>query len=446
MTERSSHVDTPFYINFEQQKKRAKDLRRDLQSGDQHAVHRFTIHHPKAAGLSAELITAELSQLGAAQLVIARELGLASWAKLKVHALALATAGQEIQQSGVAPDVNRGTLHIRCGTDVKKTLENAGFSGEFLEYSNPFCQGPVIVGPDMVEARATFLSGYYGMHSYDETLKGLQAEEAELASAAQRYERVVLWFEHDSFDQLILIRLLSYFAENGSPEILELVELNHFPGSIRFIGIGQLPPEAIRMLWRTRKPVTDQQLALGKKAWEALCSSDPTSLAQLEQTPNLALPNLGKAVHRHLQELPSTVNGLGLTEIFILEALMEGHRTAGQIFRDLMVEKEPLPWLGDLMFWGILKAMTRASSPVIEVLSQSGHPGTSADPLAGTCDWLSTLEPRQINLTKLGSDVLAGKIDWLSLKPETRWLGGIEIDASRSCWRWDVHSHKPVFT
>ena len=43
--------------------------------------------------------------------------------------------------------------------------------------------------------------------------------------------RVVLWFEHDLFDQLILIRLLNYFAgkELGARRIT-LITLHEFPG------------------------------------------------------------------------------------------------------------------------------------------------------------------------------------------------------------------------
>ena len=44
---------------------------------------------------------------------------------------------------------------------------------------------------------------------------------------------------------------------------------DEFPGSQRFLGLGQLPPEALRLLWSTRKPVTPAQLALGNAAWDA---------------------------------------------------------------------------------------------------------------------------------------------------------------------------------
>lgn len=440
----SAHADTPFHINLEQQKKRAKELRNDLRLTDADAVDRFQRHHPKAAALSADEIVGALSRLSDAQLVIARELGLASWAKLKAHVTAMQTAGMAIKRKDASPDAGHRTLHIRCGSDLQATLPAAGFVGDFLEYSNPFCQGPVIDGPDFLETRAEFLSRAYELYSYEETLAGLKKEENSLATAADTYERVVLWFEHDSYDQLILARVLAFFTDNGAPRTLELIDLSHFPGSVRFIGLGQLPPEAIRMLWSARRPVTPEQLRDGRNAWQALRAPAPTALAELVASRSVALPNLSRALRRHLQELPSTVDGLGLTEHLILQILGEGSRTAGQIFRALMRDKEPLPWLGDLMFWFIVKSMTRVSTPVFDIVSQNGHPGTPDDPLAGEPDWSSPHPPRELAITDAGRAVLAGKTDWLTLNPPERWVGGVRLSARQPCWRWDRDSEKPV--
>lgn len=177
--------NTPFHINFEQQKKRAKELLCDLKTGDQSAIERFKQHHPKSASLSPDDIIATLPRLSEAQLLIARELGLPSWAKLKAHAETMEAAGQAIKTGGKAPDANLKTLHIRCGSDIRKTLPAAGFIGDFLEYSNPYCQGPIVDGADFLTCRAEFLSTSYGMYSFDETLSVLQDEENRLANAAQ---------------------------------------------------------------------------------------------------------------------------------------------------------------------------------------------------------------------------------------------------------------------
>ncbi len=89
------------------------------------------------------------------------------------------------------------------------------------------------------------------------------------------YERVVIWSEHDCYDQLTLIRLLGHFALHRCPSQLELINTGNFPGAKRFIGLGELPPEALRMLWTTRKRASPAQLQLGLKAWSALVNPDP---------------------------------------------------------------------------------------------------------------------------------------------------------------------------
>ncbi len=267
MAKPTPHGETPFRINLEQQKKRAKELLKafhsdvddDKSAADNAALLRFKQHHPKFSNNT--LTSAKLSD---AQLVIARELGLPSWAKLKAHIAAMTQASDAIKTKALAPDAEFKTLHIRCGTDLSSTLPAGGFIGDFLEYSDPYGQGPIVQNDDFIKTRAKFLHESYDPlfekipddSRADKTLSAtvayLETAHARLKLAAQQYERVVLWFEHDGYDQLILAKLLAYFAENvvsgkALPAKLELVSINHFPGSARFIGLGQLPPEAIRL-------------------------------------------------------------------------------------------------------------------------------------------------------------------------------------------------------
>jgi hypothetical protein len=264
-----------------------------------------------------------------------------------------------------APDGDCGTLHVRCGSDIRQTLRDAGFTGDFLEYSNPYCQGPVPDSPDIQAIRGRFITDAYGgVLGVSETdiAEKLRIEESGLARAAAGYERVMLWFEHDSYDQLILARCLAQFHETGAPAVLELISINHFPGVERFIGLGQLPPEAFRVLWAERRAVSSSDLAIGKQAWDALRSGDPRALAVVAQSSIPGLPDLPRALRRHLQELPWTTDGLSLTERLILQILDAESVTIGQIFSRLMREIEPLPWLGDIMLLAIIETMAKAGA------------------------------------------------------------------------------------
>ena len=442
MAKPTSRGDTPFRVNLEQQKKRAKELLKTFRSiastaeGSTEnatrnvAVQRFQQHHPKFSNVT--LTSARLSD---AQLVIARELGLPSWTKLKAHIAAMTRASNAIKTKALSPDADFKTLHIRCGTDLASTLPAGGFCGDFLEYSDPYGQGPIIQDDDFIKTRAKFVYESYrrfvDISLYD-TRSGFETAHGRLRHAAQQYERVVLWFEHDAYDQLILAKLLSYYANNDKPEKLEMVSINHFPGSARFIGLGQLPPEAIRLLWQQRQPVSQQQLKLGEQVWHALGKSTPLPLYDVLKSKEIKhLPNMSGALQRHLQELPSTYNGLSLTEHLTLVILNEESITAGQVFRKLVTERDPLPWLGDVMYWFILQSMKQASQSVFEI---------SED------DLKKPWHERLLTITDTGQKVIAGTQGWLSLNPPERWLGGIKIRASHSCWHWDNKERRPVLS
>jgi hypothetical protein len=418
----ASGFEPAFRLDLEQQHKRAKELLRACLAGDDAAVRRFRRHHPKLwNGSEAPLRPAKLSD---AQLVIAREIGLPSWPKLKAHILAMRGMRDRIAHDAVAPDTDIATLHLRCGSDIRSRLTEAGFVGDFLEYSDPLCHGPVIDDPAWIDQRADFLASTYGPglgRTGEQIAEGLAQAEAGLQAAASRYDRVVLWFEHDGYDQINLARCLAQFAET-QPRRLEMVTLEHYPGAMRFIGLGQLPPEALRLLWDERKPVTQRQAQAGRTAWTLLRQPDPTPLAAAVAEGFAELPYLARALRRHCQELPWIGDGLSLTQRLILEVLAEQPHTIGQVFRDLMLERDPLPFLSDLMLGDFVKDMKRVRQPVFI--------GTFED---DDRRWFR----ERLTITPLGRAVLVGEVDWLSLSPPERWLGGVRIGADQPCCRWD---------
>jgi hypothetical protein len=180
---------SPFRLNLEQQRTRAKELLKALRAGEADALHRFRRHHPRA--WSREDLSS-LARLSEAQFVIARELELPSWPGLKAHVEAMERSWARIQGGEAAPDRDMPTLHVRCGSDIETTLRDAGFTGDFLEYSDPLCQGPVLDEPDWLARRSAFIAETYGagagMDEAQIATKLARAEE-DLQQAADRYER-----------------------------------------------------------------------------------------------------------------------------------------------------------------------------------------------------------------------------------------------------------------
>src|SRR5262249_40869976 len=245
MTDRAERPPSAFRLNLEQQKNRAKDLLRAAKAGDANALSRFAaVRRETVAQGSLDTLQATV-KLAEAQFVIARELRFANWAQLKAHIESMDRHRADIDSNSAAPDDALKTLHIRCGHDIQQPLAEAGFVGDFLVDALPYGTMPLTTGPDRLELLARALIGPNGKSShgltYEESLDGLRHLEQQLHASADDYERVVIWMEHDSYDQLVLARLLAHYATAKRPSTLELIAVDEFPGGQRFLGIGQLP-------------------------------------------------------------------------------------------------------------------------------------------------------------------------------------------------------------
>jgi hypothetical protein len=419
MTDRTERAPSAFRLNLEQQKNRAKDLLRNAKAADTKAISRF------AAVRRDSIATLKLAD---AQFAIARELRFASWAKLKAHIESMDRQAVAIDKKLPPPDGELRTLHIRSGCDIQQTLLEGGFVGDFLEHATPYCQGPVTQGPNRHELMARFLVGAFpdvrGGLVYERVLEGLALDEERLHRTAEDYERVVLWMEHCSYCQLVLARLLAHYANAKPPRVLELITVNDFPGDDHFWGIGVLPPEALRLLWSTRKPVTPAQLALGNDVWSARASEDPRQLAAIARSGTPALPTMAPVLHRQLCELPSVRTGLSLAEQLVLEVLAKQRRVQGILLGIIMAERQGIFWINDLGWMNVIKRMEQASEAVLTRSLQAEPPDDSP-----RYHWLT--------ITELGRAVLHGERDWLSLRPPARWVGGVHIQPGVPGWRWD---------
>ena len=407
-----------FRLNFEQQGKRAKDLLKAARAGEPEALARFK----------------SSPRLAEAQYLIARELRFDNWPSLKRHIAAMTLAREAMHTSVLDGDLR--TLHIRCGHDLQESLKEAGFGGDYHVDNYPYLFGPVREGPGCLEQRARHIVDCYGDQfdpplEYEGQLRVLENNERELDASAD-YARVVLWFEHDVTDQLSLIHLLGHYARHRRPPRLELVNIGDFPGARRFTGLGELPPEALRMLWTTRKPVGAAQLQLGLDAWRGLTNPDPRPLAAIMRSDTPALPLLAPALHRHLRELPSVVNGLSLTEELALTLMAKplprwgGVVNLANIYSTMHWDSDPLPGQGDFHVRARVLNMEGASAGVFERCTGVGPDGKSRPP------WTDILR-----ITDLGREVLRGDVDFMSLTPPSRWVGGAQIGAGMPDWRWN---------
>lgn len=410
-------------LNLEQQRKRAKDILKKAKAGDPISIERFQMHHPDFK--SGQVMFMNLLQLADAQLVIARENQFSSWSQMKAHINQMELVRKNLEDQQLAPqDADCFTLHIRCGSDLERGLQQTGFLGDYLAFTDPFCQGPVLAianRSEYIEQRAGFIASAY--HIPPEVTHNRLRTEYHHLQTSHRYPRIVLWFEHDNYDQLTLVYLLHYFRyELGDAQQLELICIDSFPGIQSFHGLGQLPLEALPLLWSQRQPVTIEQMDLCDRTWQALTTASPEGLWAIATAGTPELPTLAPALVRHLQELPWLEDGLSLTERLTLSILAQQPYLGQDLFHTLVNECDPLPYLADTMYWFVLQQLLESPTP----------------PLTITLETLDLPWPqRQLKITPTGMALLHQQQHWRSLQTCDRWLGGVLIEHKKPCWQWN---------
>ncbi|HVR97441.1 MAG TPA: hypothetical protein VMW27_12555 [Thermoanaerobaculia bacterium] len=314
-------------------------------------------------------------------------------------------------------------LHITNGDCAADLLRLGGVLGHVTLSADVLHEGPVPIGlpPERwrkVRARYLAESGYEG---YDECLARL-TEWDRAIDGFRSYDEVVLWFEHDLFDQLHLIRLLDGFSrrEMGWTR-LNLVCTGEY--------LGQLDPSDMTSLLEARRPVSAGQMRLARHAWRVFTSPEPIGLELLLRRDTSDLPYLAGALYRHLEEFPSVHNGLSRTEQQALTAAAMNPVSFEELFRTTQQMEERI-FLGDLSLLHRLRELASRPRPLLRIDSSAG-------------DSIRTL---QISLTPTGVAVLEGREDWGHIHGIDRWLGGVHLQGTEASWRWDARQQRLVPT
>jgi hypothetical protein len=248
--------------------------------------------------------------------------------------------------------------------------------------------------------------------------------------ADDQYDELVLWFEHDLFDQLNLIQLLSWIhggARLAKP--VSLVCIGSFPGRPHFKGLGELTPQELAPLLDTRQPVAAAQYALATRAWQAYRAPTPDGLVAVLGTDTSALPFLAPAFERFLAEYPWTSDGLSAFERRFLQMIDSSPLSLASAF-PRMQDGERAYYMTDGSLQDLALALSSTSPPLV-ILDRPSSPSPGL--LRGTA-----------SLTDDGRNVLAGRRDRIELCGIDRWLGGVHLTTGGQIWRWDGESGQIV--
>ena len=307
-------------------------------------------------------------------------------------------------------------IHFTNGDSVRNTLLETGIAGDVVVCADVLHEGPcpADLSPHAFdEVRARYLAeGEYALLAEVRTAFAARTHAIEQAVSE---DEVVLWFEHDLFDQLNLLWLLDRFRHAGVPiERVRLIVIDRFPGVEPFHGLGQLTANQLRTLFPGRTPLRPVQSEYAARSWKAVCHATPEPMLQASvgDPRDAALPFVPAALKRLLEELPGHLDGLSRTERQGLAAIATGASTLEQAF-SVQALQEAAVFLGDLSFFQAMRGLADAAVPLL------------------------TLDGNRVQPTLEGILALAGDADHAALNGLDRWVGGTHLTGKTPRWRWN---------
>ena len=303
----------------------------------------------------------------------------------------------------------------------------AGITGPIVPWNDVLHEGPVPSGLNVAalrEVRAQFIAA--GEGSYNDVIREFADRDAALADL-RGVDEVVLWLEHDLYDQLQLIQILDQLPLDMTPLVSAV------PGDDY---LSTQPTARFAGLFPARRAVTSAQRLAARDAWQAFRSPDPRAIeAALPRF--TVLPHLAPALRRHLEQFPSTTNGLSRTEQQALEALAAGVTRMRDVYVEANHKREDAVFMGDLAFLFHLRGLARTARPLIAPAEAGARwfseaASSSFDETEARWSMDATM-----TLTDDGRRVLAGDADRVRLCGIERWLGGVHLTGNGPVWRWD---------
>lgn len=355
-------------------------------------------------------------------------------------------------------------LHITNGDCTGDMLiEAEGIEGDILCWRDLLHDGPILADPtDHRQARVDYLTQLLQSYATDLAdpeallIKNFDERDSYLARLTE-YEEIVLWFEHDLYDQLQLVEICQRLKEQDVvlPK-MTIICIDDHPEVPVFHGLGNLTPDMLVGLYPQREELSESHLLVARNIWKVLISDVPQQLANLVQEDIPGWPFMAKALRRFCCEYPAADSGLTLTQTYILLTLLRApdelpalrsHLEHCEV-KGLLVEGETAdsryyqiitgpasflrifhhlqalevdPFMGDLSIRMELMKLVNAKTPYVSVERKG--------------------EADVFCLTQAGAESLQGLRKWHQDNELELWRGGVHIGPDTQ-WLWDQQDQK----
>ncbi len=223
-------------------------------------------------------------------------------------------------------------LHVTNGESAASTLRETSLGGTVLSWDDSLHVGPLAFEPAESRCvRAAFLADAgWG----DPTAIETEFERRDDLLARARH--VVLWFEHDLYDQLQLLQALAQVDDETKVELIQTDD---------FLGPRDAP--GLASLWRTRRKLPPVSRRAARNAWRRITNGDLDVVVP-------ELPYLAPALRRLAEEREP----LSRTKRQLLSLLADGAKSPGELFVANQ-RLEAAPFLGDTWCYRVLWELAR---------------------------------------------------------------------------------------
>lgn len=323
-------------------------------------------------------------------------------------------------------------LIVTNGDCAAAAIVAASIPGALLAWRDVLHDGPVPAGLDaaaLARVRARFIAAC-GWAEEAVVFDDLRRRDARL-EAARTQREIVLWFEHDLYDQLQLVQILDRVARRPGRARWSLACRRAF--------IAEQEPATLARDFAARAPVNADQIALARRLWSAFRAPTPVDLVSewtALRAATAPLPFLATAIERLLEEYPSPRDGMSRTERGVLEVVRAGTERVGLLFGAVGATEEAR-FMGDASFWRVVEQLANAPRPALALADGSTFRLPTRD------ESLATFREQRVRLTDFGRALLDGEADWVVANGVDRWLGGVHLKGT-AVWRWQTDTQRLV--
>lgn len=304
-------------------------------------------------------------------------------------------------------------LHITNGDIAGELLKECGFPGNILPWRDVLHEGPVPASEpaELRKIRAEFIASC-GWAEFGAVLKDFAERDEALQQELINGDEVVLWFEHDVYDQLQLAQIFHQISLQPLLKAkISLIQTDDF--------IPQFSCEKLGELFKNREAVTQNIIDIFTKAWGAFTSDESKNLFKILHEEDFTdVPFLEEAIIRLIEELPSTENGLTRTEEEIVKNVLQSELTIGEVFKNVQ-QSEEAQYLGDTSFAQYVERISNVKFPLLKALENMTITPFKNNP--------EGFWSQKITATEYGESVLKGEAHHGELNGIDRWLGGVRI-------------------